>query len=459
MEFGVRLLRRWMARGRLSFPHLYRDFRSSRLLPLGRRVLCPDGLRQGFLPGVGHRSVALVGNGVRLSESNAPLEEQFQLHLHGVGPGFHDDELALGHTFEFIGSHERPLDHLQGLGPAVLALADGPALHGPAAQGFAQYLGSFAVGGEAAEDRQLRVIDDDFRPLLAVILLQLPQALDDGDNAQAPGPAGGEHHLGGLDLWHGAILVTVEHRPVGELPAVVIGYRQDLPVQLLDDEAHHEELRGIFFRHHQEKSGFFFAEGFGVHGCVEAQQLLHLRIQEGIEPGQGGGHDRCHGLVRCGGGGPGEPLGLVGVRQHREQHLELSLPLVLTGGHQLLDDFEHGHDVPLGWGTELRHQKDGGCEQALGGVVEELVLPEVLPLHPGGDDGLGDDLGVSLGLGFVEQRVRVGLEGVHVLAHQVQEVKPVRASGVAQVDNSHPVAIAIFGNFSVVPNHVPLRVR
>ena len=91
----------------------------------------------------------------------------------------------------------------------------------------------------------------------------------------------------------------------------------------------------------------------------------------------------------------------------------------LAGGHQLLDDLEHGHDVPLGWGTELRHQKDGGCEQSLGCVVEELVLTEVLSIHPCGDDGFGDDLGVPLRLGLVEQCVRMGFEGVHVLAHQV----------------------------------------
>ena len=120
----------------------------------------------------------------------------------------------------------------------------------------------------------------------------------------------------------------------------------------------------------------------------------------------------------------------MGVRQHGKQHLELGLPFSLTGSHQLLDDLEHGHDVPLGRGTELRHQQDGGREQALGGVIEELVLPEVLPVHPGGDDGLGDDLGVALRLGLVEQYVRVGLEGVHVLAHQVQKVEPVRASWV-----------------------------
>ena len=91
----------------------------------------------------------------------------------------------------------------------------------------------------------------------------------------------------------------------------------------------------------------------------------------------------------------------------------------LAGCHQLLDDLEHGHDVPLGRGTELRHQQDGGGEQALGSVVEELILPEVLPVHPGGDDGLGDDLGVALRLGLEQKCFRVSLEGVHVLAHQV----------------------------------------
>lgn len=38
------------------------------------------------------------------------------------------------------------------------------------------------------------------------------------------------------------ILVSVEHRPVGQLPAVLIRHGEDLPVQLLDDEAHHEKL-------------------------------------------------------------------------------------------------------------------------------------------------------------------------------------------------------------------------
>lgn len=80
-------------------------------------------------------------------------------------------------------------------------LADGTALHCPAAQGFAHHLGRLAVGGKAAEDGKLHIVYDNFRPLLAVILLQLPQALDDGDDAQAPGAAGGEHHFSGLNFW------------------------------------------------------------------------------------------------------------------------------------------------------------------------------------------------------------------------------------------------------------------
>ena len=75
---------------------------------------------------------------------------------------------------------------------------------------------------------------------------------------------------------------------------------------------------------------------------------------------------------------------------------------------------------PLRWRAELRHQQDGGGEQALGGVIEKLVLPEILPVHPRRDDGLGDDLGVPLGLGLVEQIVRVLLEQIHVFVHQVK---------------------------------------
>ena len=176
------------------------DFGQFFLLSGGWWELLPNGFRQGFLPGVGHRPVAFVRNRVRLSKGDPPLEEQLQLYLHGVDTGFHHNELALGHGLQLVRGHEGPLDHLQGLGTAVLALAYVASLSCPAAQGFAHHLGGFAVGSEAAEDGDLGVIDDNFRSIFAVVFLQLSQALDDGNNAQSPGAAGGEHHLGGLYL-------------------------------------------------------------------------------------------------------------------------------------------------------------------------------------------------------------------------------------------------------------------
>ena len=309
------------------------------------RVLFLDGLHQGFFPGIGHRPVAFVRDSVRLSKGDAPLKKELQFHLHGVRPGFHHDELALGHGFQLVRRHERALYHLKGLA-AFLPLAYVTSLCSPAAQGLAHHLRRLAVGGEAAEDGVLGVVDDNFSALFAVILFQLPNALDDGDNGEPPGAAGREHHLRRLDLWQRPILITVEHGPVGQFPAVLVRHGEDLPVQLLDDEAHHEEFIGIFLRHHQEQGGLLLAESLRVYSGVEAEQLLHLRIEKGVEPGQGGGHDRGHGLVGGGGGGPGEPFRLVGFRQQRQQRLELGLAFGLAGGHQLLDDFKHGHNVP-----------------------------------------------------------------------------------------------------------------
>ena len=136
----------------------------------------------------------------------------------------------------------------------------------------------------------------------------------------------------------------------------------------------------------------------------------------------------------------------MGLRQQGEQHLELGLALGLAGSHQLLDDLEHGHDVPLRWRAELRHQQDGSGEQALGGVVEELVLPEVLAVHPRRDDGLRDDFGVSFRLGLEQEC-------------QVQQVEPVAAGGIAQVNDPYPVAVALLGDPAVISHHVAFCVR
>ena len=156
---------------------------------------------------------------------------------------------------------------------------------------------------------------------------------------------------------------------------------------------------------------------------------------------------------------PANHFALVCLRQHREQHLELGLALGLAGSHQLLDDLKHGHDVPLRGRAEFRHQQDGGGEQSLGGVVEKLVLPEVLAVHPRRDDGLRDDFGVSFRLGLEQECVRVLPVSVHVLVHQVQQVEPVAAGGIAQVNDPYPVAVALLGDPAVIPHHVALGVR
>ena len=63
------------------------------------RVLFLDGLHQGFLPGIGHRAVALIGNNIRRPKGNAPLEEQLQLTFMGCAPVFITMNWPLGMDF------------------------------------------------------------------------------------------------------------------------------------------------------------------------------------------------------------------------------------------------------------------------------------------------------------------------------------------------------------------------
>ena len=80
--------------------------------------------------------------------------------------------------------HDQLRRRLSGDGEVELVLDEG--VEGP---------GGLAVGGEPAEDGELHIIHDDFRPLFAITPLQLAQTLDDGDDGEPPGTAGGEHHL------------------------------------------------------------------------------------------------------------------------------------------------------------------------------------------------------------------------------------------------------------------------
>ena len=85
--------------------------------------------------------------------------------------GFHDNELSLRETFQFIRREQCALCHLQALAVAVLSLTDGAGQNGPAAESFGERLCRLAVRCKAAEDRVLTVIGYDLRALLAVILL------------------------------------------------------------------------------------------------------------------------------------------------------------------------------------------------------------------------------------------------------------------------------------------------
>ncbi|MPM77184.1 hypothetical protein SDC9_124184 [bioreactor metagenome] len=96
-----------------------------------------------------------------------------------MGTGFHYDKAALWNGFEFIGRHERALHHLQGLAGVILPAAHAAAHDSAAAHCFGEYLGSLAVGSEAAEDGVLAVVLHDFTAFSAVVLFELCKALDD----------------------------------------------------------------------------------------------------------------------------------------------------------------------------------------------------------------------------------------------------------------------------------------
>ena len=125
-----------------------------------------------------------------------------------------------------------------------------------------------------------------------------------------------------------------------------IRHREQLLAQGLDHQPGHEVFGLIFLRKYQEDGRFLCGKALGVHGAVEAEHLLQLRVQEGVEPGEHGGHDGGHGLLGGGKGGAGEPFGLVLLRQAVHEELELVLARKDAGGYQFLHQLEHGHDVP-----------------------------------------------------------------------------------------------------------------
>ena len=93
-----------------------------------------------------------------------------------------------------------------------------------------------AVGCKAAEDGVLRIVHDNFRTFLAVVLFELGKGLNDGNDLQTPRPRRTKHHLCRLYLGQRAELIAEEYTAVLELAAVFIGNGECLTVELLDNQ-------------------------------------------------------------------------------------------------------------------------------------------------------------------------------------------------------------------------------
>lgn len=106
------------------------------------------------------------------------------------------------------------------------------------------------------------------------------------------------------------------------IKAYIWCHRQDLPIELLDDQADDEILSVTFLRHNQEDCAFIRAEFLRVYGRVKAQNLLQLRIQKSVQSGKSRGENALHGLLRGVERRPREPFCLVVIRQMGKEQLE-----------------------------------------------------------------------------------------------------------------------------------------
>ena len=96
----------------------------------------------------------------------------------------------------------------------------------------------------------------------------------------------------------------------------------------------------------------------------------------------------------------------------------------------------------------------------LSGIVEKGILPILGAVTAAGvDEGLGEDLGVFLRLGLCRQIIGVDLIDIHVLVDQVQQVVAVRPGGVAQIQHSDLVSVAVLGDAGIVAEQIALGIR
>ena len=150
---------------------------------------------------------------------------------------------------------------------------------------------------------------------------------------------------------------------------------------------------------------------------------------------------------------PANQAGLVVRREGIHEDVEQGFAFHAAGGKQLLDDLENGHNVAFRRLTELCNQQDCRGQKSLRGIVKKLILPIARTISTRHDDGLGDNFCVLLGAGFVGQLALL-LVQIGVFVDKVQEVKAIAFRGVAQVNDGHPVAVAVPGDACVIPKNV-----
>ena len=102
------------------------------------------------------------------------------------------------------------------------------------------------------------------------------------DVTQLSGSGRTVHDFRGADGRQRAELVTVEHDTVVETATVFVCHGQDLTVELLDQQRHHEVGVGVFFWENDKHRTLGRAEFLRIDGSIETQDLFQLRVQERI---------------------------------------------------------------------------------------------------------------------------------------------------------------------------------
>ena len=147
------------------------------------------------------------------------------------------------------------------------------------------------------------------------------KALDDGHQRQ---PAGAARTEQGQDVEgrHGAQLIAEQYHTFFEPAVMLVRHGEQLTGEVLDHKSRDEVLGGVFLRQNEKNGALLRGEHLRVDGAVVADDLLQLRVQEGVQAGEDSGHDRGHRLIRRRQRRARQPSCLMLRRQNVHQQLK-----------------------------------------------------------------------------------------------------------------------------------------